>query len=101
MGRLEGKVAIITGAASGMGESHSKLFAKEGAKVVATDINEELLNEVVKKINDELGSESVIGLKHDVSSEDEWDEVVSKTVEEYGKTDILVNNAGIGGKSHE
>lgn len=97
MGRLDGKVAIITGAAGGQGEAEAKLFAQEGAKVVATDINEDLLNEAVKNLNDELGSESVLGLKHDVASEEDWDEIVSKTVEEFGKIDILVNNAGIGG----
>lgn len=97
MGRLSGKVAIITGAAGGQGAAEAKLFAKEGAKVVATDMNEELLQKTVREINEEVGSEAVIGLKQNVSIEDDWEKVVSDTVENFGKVDILVNNAGIGG----
>ncbi|MGE7934634.1 SDR family NAD(P)-dependent oxidoreductase [Viridibacillus arvi] len=93
MGRLSGKVAIITGAASGMGAKECELFAKEGACVVATDIQEELLNEVVEAINAAGGQ--AIAFKHDVTSEEQWKEVVALTVEKFGKVDILVNNAGV------
>ncbi|WP_418791588.1 SDR family NAD(P)-dependent oxidoreductase [Phosphitispora sp. TUW77] len=93
MGRLENKVAIITGAASGMGEAAAKLFAQEGAKVILTDIQEERLQEVVKEITSN-GYEA-LGLVHDVSSEEAWGKVVAEGVKAFGKIDVLVNNAGI------
>ena len=93
MGRLDGKVAIITGAASGMGLAGAQLFAKEGAKVVLTDIVADVLQEKTKEIIASGGE--AIAIKLDVSKEENWKEVVDKTLEEYGKIDILVNNAGI------
>ncbi len=90
MGKLDNKVAIITGASQGMGASHAKLFVKEGAKVAITDINEEKGNALA----DELG-DNVIFIKQDVSNEDDWKKVVDETVKKFGKLDILVNNAGI------
>ncbi len=91
--RLQGKVAIITGAANGMGAAEARLFAKEGAKVVATDLNEEKLNEVVADVKAAGGE--INGIKQNVASEEEWKAVVAKTVELYGKVDVLVNNAGV------
>ncbi|MEG0451299.1 MAG: SDR family NAD(P)-dependent oxidoreductase, partial [Lysinibacillus sp.] len=91
--RLQGKVAIITGAANGMGAEEAKLFAKEGAKVVATDFNEAKLLEVEAEIKAAGGE--ITAIKQNVTSEDEWKAVVAKTVELYGKVDILVNNAGV------
>lgn len=91
--RLPGKVAIITGAANGMGAAEARLFAKEGAKVVATDLNEEKLNEVVANVKAAGGE--ITGIKQNVASEEEWKAVVAKTVELYGKVDVLVNNAGV------
>lgn len=91
--RLQGKVAIITGAANGMGAAEARLFAKEGAKVVATDLNEEKLNEVVADVKAAGGE--ITGIKQNVASEEEWKAVVAKTVELYGKVDVLVNNAGV------
>jgi len=91
--RLKDKVAIITGAGSGMGEAAAQMFAREGAKVVATDINEETLKAVVAKIVDQGGE--AIALKHNVASKADWEKVMAATVEKYGKLDILVNNAGI------
>lgn len=91
--RLQDKVTIITGAANGMGAAEAKIFAREGAKVVATDINEEKLVELSKEIK-EAGGEILV-LKHNVASEDDWKMVVEKTIEAYGKIDVLVNNAGV------
>ncbi|WP_062049728.1 SDR family NAD(P)-dependent oxidoreductase [Bacillus sp. JCM 19034] len=95
MSRLSNKVAIITGAASGQGAEEAILFAQEGAKVVATDIQVELLNKVVKKIVDNGGD--AIAIEHNVTNEEHWTKVVEEAVKTYGKIDILVNNAGIGG----
>ncbi|WP_423797928.1 SDR family NAD(P)-dependent oxidoreductase [Neobacillus sp. SAB-20_R2A] len=95
MSRLSGKVAIITGAASGQGAAEARLFAREGAKVVATDIQIELLEKVVKEIQDNGGE--AVAVNHDVTKEEQWQEVVNKAVNTYGKLDVLVNNAGIGG----
>jgi NAD(P)-dependent dehydrogenase (short-subunit alcohol dehydrogenase family) len=95
MGRLSDKVAIITGAADGQGAEEARLFAKEGAKVVATDIQSEKVESVVKEIKENGGE--AISLKHDVANEDGWKDVVNKAVENFGKVDVLVNNAGITG----
>lgn len=93
MGRLDGKVAIITGAAMGMGAAEARLFAQEGAKVVGTDLNEAALQEVMAAITSNGGEG--IGLKQNVAAENEWKQVVQATVERYGRVDILVNNAGV------
>ncbi|GMK37752.1 2,5-dichloro-2,5-cyclohexadiene-1,4-diol dehydrogenase [Paenibacillus sp. CCS19] len=93
MSRLANKVAIITGAGSGMGREEALLFAREGAKVVATDINEAAVQAVVKEIEAEGGIATAIA--HNVASEEQWVSVVAATIEAYGKVDILVNNAGI------
>ncbi|WP_234567082.1 SDR family NAD(P)-dependent oxidoreductase [Rhodohalobacter sp. 614A] len=93
MKRLENKVAIITGAASGFGAADARLFAKEGAKVVLTDIDEENLNQVTDGITQENGEAMCVIL--DVTSPDDWQKVVNKTTAEFGGIDILVNNAGI------
>ncbi len=90
MNRLENKVAIITGAAQGVGLCAAKMFLDEGAKVVATDIQVEKLTENIKALN----NENVIALPLDVSSEEQWKDVVEKTLEKFGKLDVLVNNAG-------
>jgi 3alpha(or 20beta)-hydroxysteroid dehydrogenase len=94
-GRLDGKVAIITGSASGMGKSHIEMFAKEGAKVIATDINSKDLKEIVDKINKEYPN-STIACKLDVSSGEDWDTVISKGLKDFGLINVLINNAGIG-----
>lgn len=91
--RLQGKVAIITGAANGMGAAEAKIFAKQGAKVFATDINEEKLMELAEEVKAAGGD--IITMKHNVASEEEWKAVVTKAVETFGKVDVLVNNAGV------
>ena len=93
MNRLQNKVAIITGAGSGMGREEALLFAREGAKVVATDINEAAVQAVAKEIRDAGGQAQ--GFAHNVASEEDWNSIVAKTVETYGKVDVLVNNAGV------
>ena len=90
MNRLEGKVAFITGAANGMGLEAVKLFLNEGAKVFATDIDEELLI----KGTSELG-ENVKAMKLDVTSPEEWVKTVEEAEKAFGKIDILINNAGV------
>lgn len=91
--RLNNKVAVITGAGSGMGEEEALLFAREGAKVVATDINLEAVQAVVEKIKEAGGD--AIAVKHNVASRGDWETVYELTVKAYDKLDILVNNAGI------
>ena len=94
MGRLEGKVAMVTGGAAGIGKAHAQLFAKEGAKVVITTRKKvaegTALAESIKK---EGGEATFIQL--DVSQEDRWKEVINEVIKKYGKLNILVNNAGI------
>ncbi|UQZ74231.1 3-alpha-hydroxysteroid dehydrogenase [Niallia circulans] len=90
MGRLEGKVAIITGAARGMGASHARTFVEEGAKVVLTDLNEE----AGALLANELGSNAMF-VKHDVTNSDSWKEVMEKATSTFGNITVLVNNAGV------
>lgn len=90
MSRLEGKVAIITGGARGMGEAHARRFLAEGAKVVITD----LLEDVGQALASELGSNALF-VKQDVTSAEDWERVISETEKAFGPVNILVNNAGI------
>ena len=90
MDRLKDKVAIITGAASGMDAAHVKMFVDEGAKVVFSDIQEDKGVALQKELGD-----NTLFVKHDVTNEEEWDQVVKAAVDNFGTVDILVNNAGI------
>ncbi|AWI11690.1 MAG: glucose 1-dehydrogenase [Caldibacillus thermoamylovorans] len=90
MARLQGKIAIITGAAQGMGEAHARRFIAEGAKVILTDVKEEKGAALVN----ELG-ENAIFLKHNVASAEDWATVVAKAEDTFGPVNVLVNNAGI------
>ena len=94
MGRLDGKVALITGGARGMGKSHARHFVAEGARVVIGDV----LDDKGKAVADGLAG-VVKGacryVHHDVTSEDDWGAAVDVTLAEYGRLDVLVNNAGV------
>ncbi len=92
---MEGKVAIVTGGAHGMGAVEAKLFAREGAKVVIADIREEDGRQVESEIA-EAGGEAVF-VELNVADEAAWESAVQQAVDRFGKLDILVNNAGIGG----
>ncbi|PUA33660.1 MAG: hypothetical protein B7O98_04410 [Zestosphaera tikiterensis] len=91
--KLKDKVAIITGAAEGIGKAIAIEFVKEGAKVVVADVNLELAEKTVEELKS-LGGEA-IAVKVDVTNPDEVNAMVSKTLERFGRIDILVNNAGI------
>src|SRR5215468_9980732 len=93
--RLAGKVALITGGASGMGRSEAMIFAQEGAKVVVGDVLEAEGRDVVDTIAKAGGQERFARV--DVTSESEWQAAVQAAVTAFGKLDILVNNAGISG----
>ena len=90
---VKGKVAIITGAGSGMGEATAKVFAEEGVKVVATDVN---LNEV-KRVSDEINSNGGIchALHLDVTDKTEIEDCLKETIKKFGSLDFVINNAGI------
>ena len=93
MGRLDGKVALISGGSKGQGAAEAKLFAQEGAKVVLADILDDEGKKVEAEINETDGEAMYLHL--DVTSEADWAAAVRAAVDSYGKLDILVNNAGI------
>ena len=93
MGRLDGKVALISGGSKGQGAAEAKLFAQEGAKVVLADILDDEGKKIEAEIN-ETGGEAMY-LHLDVTSEADWAAAVRAATDSYGKLDILVNNAGI------
>jgi NAD(P)-dependent dehydrogenase (short-subunit alcohol dehydrogenase family) len=97
--RLEGKVALITGAASGMGASMARIFAREGAKVAVADILEEEGRKVAAEIVEQNGAARFVPL--DVTSEGAWKEAIDRTIEAFGTLDILVNDAGIAGSAFD
>ncbi|KAG2870582.1 hypothetical protein PC115_g25079, partial [Phytophthora cactorum] len=95
MGRLSGKVAVITGAGSGMGAEQARLFAKEGAKVVGADMNMEGLQNIIDEIKASGGD--AIAVKLNISSPEEWESTIKSAVDTYGKVNVLVNTAGVAG----
>jgi 3-hydroxybutyrate dehydrogenase len=90
--RLKDKVAIVTGAASGIGHEIAKTYAREGARVVIADINQKAADAAAAEIGD---AKKAIGVVMDVTNEQQVDAGVAQTVKQYGKVDILVSNAGI------
>jgi 3alpha(or 20beta)-hydroxysteroid dehydrogenase len=90
VGRLDGKVALITGGARGMGESHVRAFVAEGAQVVFGDVLDDKGKEVAASLGD-----AVRYAHHDVTSPEDWAAAVATTVDTFGKLNVLVNNAGI------
>jgi len=97
--RLENKVALITGAASGMGASMARIFAREGAKVVVADMLDDEGKKIAAEITQANGAAMYQHL--DVTSESEWQAAIAATLAAYGKLDILVNDAGISGSAVE
>lgn len=95
MSRFEGKVAIVTGAAQGIGEAYARALAKDGAAVVVADLNEELATSVAEKITADGGT--AIGVRVDVSDPASAEAMAATTVERLGGIDLLVNNAAIYG----
>ena len=93
--RLNGKVALVSGAANGMGQSEALIFAREGAKVAVADLLETEGRQVTDKIKAAGGQ--AIFVKLDVGNEAEWEKAIKATVDAFGKLDVLVNNAGISG----
>lgn len=89
MGKMDGKVALITGGASGLGAEDARVLAREGARVVITDVQDALGAEVAASIP------GCIYLHHDVRDEARWAEVVAETIKAFGRLDTLVNNAGL------
>jgi 3(or 17)beta-hydroxysteroid dehydrogenase len=93
MGRTQDKVAIVTGGSVGLGKAQANMLAREGAKVVITDIKEQDGLKVADEINSDGGT--AIFMKHDVASEDEWKATIGRTLDKYNRLDVLVNNAGV------
>ena len=93
-GRVEGKVALITGGASGLGKASARRLAEQGATVIVTDINGAGAQEVASAIK--ATGASAIAMTHDTTDEAQWDRVASDVVSRYGTFDVLFNNAGVG-----
>jgi NAD(P)-dependent dehydrogenase (short-subunit alcohol dehydrogenase family) len=90
-GRVEGKVALVTGGASGLGRASAMMLAKEGARVAVTDLNLAGAEAVAKQI----GAGKAIAIRHDVTSEADWQAALKQTVDSFGGLNILLNSAGI------
>ena len=93
MGRVDGKVALITGAASGLGRADADVLAREGATVVLTDINEDAGKAAAESIRQAGGNATFMPL--DVADEKQWQEIIASVRKEHGRLDVLVNNAGL------
>lgn len=95
-GRCEGKLALVTGAAQGLGAAHARRLAEEGARVLCTDINGEGAEATAARIVEEVGAGHAHGVQHDVTDPEAWERVVEAAERELGGLNVLVNNAGIG-----
>lgn len=92
-GRLDGKVALVTGGASGIGAAHVRVFAAEGAKVVVADVQEDKGREVADSVNNAGGVAVFVRL--DVTNADDWQNAVNAAISQFGKLTTLINNAGV------
>ena len=95
MGRLEGKVALISGGAKGMGEIEARMFAEEGASLVIADILDDRGKNLASEISEISSSGECVYVHLDVRNMSEWNTVVETAISTFGKLDILVNNAGV------
>lgn len=93
MGRVQGKVALITGGAKGIGRAAALMLAREGAHIVVTDLDEEEGNGVARSIKDAGGD--ALFLHHDVTDEAAWEQVMERSVAQFGGLQVVVNSAGI------
>jgi len=94
--RCEGKLALVTGAAQGLGRAHCIRLAQEGARVLATDINGDGAAETAEIVNAEQGDGTAFAIAHDVTDPAAWDKAIEAAREQLGGLNVLVNNAGIG-----
>ncbi len=94
-GRVEGKIALITGGAQGLGEAAARMIAREGGRVAITDINFDGAKQVAQSIN-ETRKGAAVAIPHDVANEGDWTRALSQTELAFGGLHVLVNNAGIG-----
>ena len=95
-GRVAGKLALVTGAAQGLGAAHSMTLAREGARVLCTDINGDGAAATAAAINDAHGADTAFSMQHDVTSPEQWDEAIEMAADKLGGLSVLVNNAGVG-----
>lgn len=95
-GRVSGKLALVTGAAQGLGRAHCLALAREGARVLASDINAAGAEETAAMINAELGDGTAFAMAHDVTDPGQWEAAIDAAREKLGGLNVLVNNAGIG-----
>ncbi|MFF8838249.1 SDR family NAD(P)-dependent oxidoreductase [Streptomyces sp. NPDC015130] len=95
MGKLDGRVVLVTGAARGQGEQEARLFAAEGARVVLADVLDDAGEALAKELAEGLGEERAVYVRLDVTKEEDWTAAVAVARERFGKIDGLVNNAGI------
>ncbi len=94
-GRLRGKTALVTGAAQGIGRATALALAREGARVLLTDLNSEGAEAAAKSIDAEIGAGTAFAMRHDVTSEQDWTAAIARARETLGGLSVLVNNAGI------
>lgn len=94
--RVKGKLALVTGAAQGLGAAHSMLLAQEGARVLCSDLNGEGAAETARGINDALGAGTAFSIQHDVTDPVSWEAAIDSARDNLGGLSVLVNNAGIG-----
>lgn len=95
-GRVAGKLALVTGAAQGLGAAEATMLAREGARVLCTDVNGEGASQTAAAINQAHGDGTAFSLQHDVTSPEDWDAAIESARDNLGGLSVLVNNAGIG-----